>query len=186
MMKFFYGLFSFYGSFAMFTFTNVNSQEICAGDIDSNNIVDVNDLLGVLSRFSETGDLIEDIDHNEIVDVNDILLTLSNYGVNCNNDEITCNFNEDCGGQIWTECGTSCPLICSEPEPIMCNEMCNVGYQCPSNMWWDNETKECVDRNNCLIQLPPNIAIGRPYIVGNKNSFSKSINTVNDWNKFSS
>ena len=176
MMKFFYGLFGF------FTFMNVNRQEICIGDIDSNNIVDVNDLLGILSRFSETGDLIEDIDHNEIVDVNDILLTLSNYGENCNNDEITCNLNEDCGGQIWTECGSSCPLICSEPEPMICNEMCNIGYQCPSNMWWDNETKECVEYDNCSIQLPPDIAIGRPYITNNKNSLSKSINIVNDWN----
>lgn len=172
----------FYGLFGLFAILNVNSQEICVGDIDGNHIVNVNDLLGVLSRFSETGDLIEDIDHNEIIDINDILLTLSNYGENCNDNEITCNLNEDCGGQIWTECGTSCPLICSESVPMICNEMCNIGYQCPSNMWWDNEIRECVESDNCHRQLPPDIAIGRPYINNNTYMVSRSINTWNDWN----
>ena len=169
--------------FSLFYF--VNSQYVCIGDINGDNVVDVNDLLGVLTRFSESGDLNEDINDDGVVDVNDILILLSNYGGICNSGDIICNRGEECGGQVWTDCGTSCPLICSEPEIIMCNGMCNAEYQCPSNLWWDRETNNCVEQNDCTISLPPDIAIGRPYINDNKNSVSGCITGESDWiNKF--
>lgn len=110
--------------------TNTTSQEICLGDVDDNLIVDVNDLLGVLSQFSFEGDLVEDIDMSGTVDVNDILMTLSNFGTDCNDvlvtePEIPCILGVGCGGQLWTECGTSCPPLCGSPELMMCNMMCN-------------------------------------------------------------
>ena len=180
-MKLLYSILGF-----LFSLSNSNCQNICIGDINDDNIVDVNDLLGVLSRFNENGGLSEDVDNNNIVDVNDILITLSNYGSSCNDEEIVCHQNNDCGGQIWTDCGTSCPLICSEPTPMICNSMCNIGYQCPLNLWWDREVSECVEMNECQTTLPPDLAIGRPYItkINSNICLSNSIIKLNDWTKF--
>ena len=168
---------------------NVYSQELCVGDIDNNLTVDVNDLLGVLSNFGLEGDIIEDIDMNGQVDVNDILGVLSNYGTECNAEplptEPTCVLGDDCGGQAWTECGTSCPPICGSPEPMICNMMCNVGYQCPQGQWWDNDTGNCVDPESCseIFVLPPDIAIGRPFLKETKNIVSDIVYEKNDWNE---
>jgi len=175
-------------------FQPINSQAPCLGDIDNNLTVDVNDLLGVLSNFGLEGVIHEDIDMNGSVDVNDILLVLSNYGTECNNVvypedplpiEHTCVLGDDCGDQIWTECGTSCPPICGSPEPMICNMMCNVGYQCPHGLWWDGDTGNCVDPEYCsneLVNLPPDIAIGRPFIKETKNIVSDIVYEKNDWN----
>ena len=169
-------------------YDNIYSQEICVGDIDNNLSVDVNDLLGVLSNFGLEGDNIEDIDMNGQIDVNDILGVLSNYGTECNAEplatESTCVLGDDCGNQVWTECGTSCPPICGSPEPMICNMMCNVGYQCPHGLWWDNDTGNCVESESCseIFILPPDIAIGIPFIKETKNIVSDIVYRKNDWN----
>ena len=151
-------------------YDNISSQELCLGDIDNNLSVDVNDLLGVLS----------------------------NFGSDCNNDpliipeplptepvEPTCVLGDDCGGQVWTECGTSCPPICGSPEPMICNMMCNIGYQCPQGLWWDNDTGNCVSLESCSepLSLPPDIAIGRPFIKETKNIVSDIVYEKNGWNE---
>ena len=177
-------------------YDNIYSQEICLGDIDNNLSVDVNDLLDVLSNFGLEGDIIEDIDNNLVVDVNDILSVLSNYGTECNAEvypedpliepvETNCVLGDDCGNQVWTDCGTSCPPICGSPEPMMCNMMCNVGYQCPQGLWWDNDTGNCVLPESCSepVSLPPDIAIGRPFIKNNSNIHSLIVYEKNDWNE---
>jgi hypothetical protein len=170
-------------------YENIYSQELCIGDTDNNLTVDVNDLLGVLSNFGLEGDIIEDIDMNGSVDVNDILLVLSNFGTECNHEdplpiEPTCVLGNDCGNQVWTECGTSCPAICGSPEPMICNMMCNVGYQCPHGLWWDGDTGNCVSLESCseIFVLPPDIAIGRPFIKETKNIVSDIVYRKNDWN----
>ena len=66
---------------------------------------------------------------------------------------------------------------------MICNMMCNVGYQCPSNMWWSDTHKMCVESSECSDEvnaLPPDIAIGRPYI-DYKNIKSVIKNELNDW-----
>ena len=161
--------------------TNVTSQSLCIGDIDNNRLIDVNDLLSVLSRFNEVGDLIEDIDDSGSVDVNDILTTLANFGTVCDDVSLTCDLGSPCGGQEWTDCGTSCPLICGSPEPMICNMMCNQGYQCPQSQWWSEDTSSCVDGRQCVMTLPPGIAIGRPFIRKDKNIISESFQVFNDW-----
>lgn len=180
------------GILSIFTlFSNITSQEICLGDVDDNLVVDVNDLLGVLSQFSQEGDLVEDIDMSGSVDVNDILMTLSNFGTDCSElpvtePEIPCVLGGTigCGGQVWNECGTSCPPLCGSPEPTICNMMCNVGYQCPHSLWWDDVTNTCVDREMCqeVISLPPDIAIGRPFLKKEENMVAVPIESDNDWN----
>lgn len=166
----------------------------CSSDTNNDNLIDVTDLLNVLSSFS-TEDISSDVNNDLIVDVNDLLLVLGDFGEECNVGEPpccseNCNLGDDCGHQLWTDCGTSCPLVCGQPEPMMCNMMCNVGYQCPSNMWWCPINHECVDASECdrLIPndplpndpLPPDIAIGRPYI-DNNNIKSVKIFELNDW-----
>ena len=149
-------------------YNNIYSQDVCLGDIDNNLSVDVNDLLGVLS----------------------------NFGSDCNNDpliisdplptepiEPLCVLGDDCGGQIWSDCGTSCPPICGSPEPMICNMMCNVGYQCPNSLWWDGSTGNCVISEECSVSLPPDIAIGRPFIKNNNNIISDIVYDKNDWNE---
>ena len=145
-------------------YDNIYSQELCLGDTDNN-----------LS-----------------VDVNDILLVLSNFGTECNNVvypedplpiEPNCVLGDDCGNQVWTECGTSCPPICGSPEPVMCNMMCNVGYQCPHGLWWDAVTGNCVEACDELVSLPPDIAIGRPFLKETKNIISDIVYEKNDWNE---
>lgn len=122
-----------------------------------------------------------DVNNDFTVDVNDLLLTLSNFGQNCNDiPNVACIMGDDCGGQIWNECGTSCPLICGEPEPLGCNMMCNVGYQCPGNLWWDRDNGNCVENIGCPVDLPPDIAIGRPFI-DKYIVMSERLNIKNDW-----
>jgi len=173
-------------------YNNIYSQELCIGDIDNNLSVDVNDLLGVLSNFGNEGSIQEDINMNGVVDVNDILDLLSNYGADCSDeplpDEPSCVLGDDCGGQVWTECGTSCPPVCGSPEPMICNMMCNVGYLCPHGQWWDNDTGNCVIPEYCSEQfvLPPGVAIGRPFLEKTKNNnniLSDIVYINNDWNK---
>lgn len=79
-----------------------------------------------------------------------------------------------CGGQIWNECGSSCPGVCGERLSQMCNEMCVPSYQCPpSRPMWDEGASSCTVAAECsgLLghnstgpgTLPPGVAIGRPF-----------------------
>lgn len=165
--------------------TNSLSQNIyCRSDINNDGLINVGDLLNILSDFS-TNNLQSDINNDSIVNVNDILIVLGDYGEECNEiccDEGQCSLGQECGNQVWQECGTSCPLICGQIEPMICNMMCNIGYQCPQGLWWDDVIKSCVENQDCSIhlELPPDIAIGRPFI-DKKLLISNSIEGFNDW-----
>lgn len=190
-------LFSIFTLLTLFN-SSVTQSQYCRSDTNNDNLIDVNDLLHVLSSFS-TEDIVSDVNNDLVVDVNDLLQVLGDFGEECNcsccpegvlcivPDPPCCNsiceLGDDCGGQLWTECGTSCPLICGQPESMICNMMCNVGYQCPHNLWWCPIHHECVDISDCeqlIDPLPPDIAIGRPYI-DYKNIKSVIKNELNDW-----
>ena len=100
----------------------------CVEDIVVDGVVDVNDLLGVLSAYGGT-DPAADIDGNGSVDVNDLLGVLSAFGSECSGGAApepaapTCTQGTDCGGQVWNTCASSCPSICGTPGPMMCNSM---------------------------------------------------------------
>jgi len=166
-------------------FTSSFSQDSCRSDTNGDGLVNVGDLLNILSDFS-TMNLQSDVNEDLIVDVNDLLIVLNDFGGECNVpccDE-ECSLGQDCGNQIWQECGTSCPLMCGQIEPMMCNMMCNVGFQCPNSLWWDDVTNTCVEREMCqeVISLPPDIAIGRPFLKKNENQVAVPIESDNDWN----
>jgi len=179
-------------------FTIGMSQDICRSDTNNDNLVDVGDILNILSAFSSS-DIQADINDDSIVDVNDLLLVLTDFGQTCETcsccplgaqcfapdppccQRVECIRGSDCGGQLWTDCGTSCPLICGQPEPMMCNMMCNSEYQCPPDQWWDDTVKSCVVTTECGGNtLPPGLAIGRPFI-DIKVIKSRAIEELNDW-----
>ena len=181
-------LLSIFSFLSLFNGSFSQSPE-CRSDTNNDNLIDVTDLLNVLSSFS-TEDMVSDVNNDLIVDVNDLLQVLGDFGEECIVGEPlccndNCNLGNDCGGQLWTECGTSCPLVCGQPEPMMCNMMCNVGYQCPQGLWWDNNTGNCVSLESCseIFVLPPDIAIGRPFIKETKNIVSDIVYIKNDWNE---
>jgi len=176
------------------------SQEICRSDTNNDNLVDVGDILNILSAFSSS-DIGADINNDSIVDVNDLLLVLTDFGESCETcsccplgaqcfvpdppccqRQVECIRGSDCGGQTWTDCGTSCPLICGQEEPMLCNMMCNSEYQCPPNLWWNDNSKSCIVSTDCgdTILLPPGLAIGRPFI-DIKVIKSRVIEELNDW-----
>ena len=98
----------------------------------------------MLSAFGSDGADGEDVDGDGTVNVNDLLQLLSAFG----SDDCAagggggepCAQGEDCGGQERTECGTACPSICGEAPAAFCVRMCVIGFQCPSNLFWDPGT----------------------------------------------
>ena len=54
----------------------------------------------------------------------------------------------DCGGQVYTECGSSCPRVCGQPMGA-CNMMCWQGFACPSGLAFNTETGQCED-DSCI------------------------------------
>ena len=56
-----------------------------------------------------------------------------------------CVQGADCGGQVWTDCGSSCPLICGQPPADMCMAMCQSEYQCSAGTCFNDRTGTCVN-----------------------------------------
>ena len=70
----------------------------------------------------------------------------------------------DCGGQVYTECGSSCPRVCGQPMGA-CNMMCWQGFACPSGLAFNTETGQCED-DSCVPSGGGGgmIGIGRPFM----------------------
>ncbi|MCH2132493.1 MAG: S8 family serine peptidase [Phycisphaerales bacterium] len=58
----------------------VEGETPCAGDANSDGVVDVNDVLAVISAYGPCTDCDEDFDDDNVVGVNDILILLEGYG----------------------------------------------------------------------------------------------------------
>ncbi|MCH2132541.1 MAG: S8 family serine peptidase [Phycisphaerales bacterium] len=52
----------------------------CTGDVNGDDVVDVNDILAMLNDWGDCGDCPSDTNDDGVVDVNDILALLANYG----------------------------------------------------------------------------------------------------------
>ena len=62
-------------------------------------------------------------------------------------------------GQVYTECGSSCPLTCDNVnDTIGCDAACWQGCECPSGMVIDVEQRRCVEPSRCIREPPPIIA----------------------------
>ena len=62
-------------------------------------------------------------------------------------------------GQVYTECGSSCPLTCDNVnDTIGCDAACWQGCECPSGMVIDVERRRCVEPSQCIREPPPIIA----------------------------
>lgn len=120
----------------------------CAIDVDGDGVVNVNDLLEVLSAYGQSGELPADVTGDLVVDVADLLQLLSAFGSTCEAEPAAppaCAQGEDCGGQVWTDCGSSCPSMCGTPDADFCNEMCNAEFQCPNGQCFNDATGACED-----------------------------------------
>jgi hypothetical protein len=64
-----------------------------------------------------------------------------------------CTFGAQCGGQIYSECGSHCPNICGQPPAQACIMLCAVGWQCPASQYWNGgvngTTASCVNQAEC-------------------------------------
>lgn len=170
----------------------------CPEDLDADGLVNVNDLLSLLSGFGGT-DPSNDVNSDGVVDVNDLLQLLSAFGTDdCASGggggagtADLCAYGEDCGGQQFTECGTACPPTCGVMQGMMCNAMCYIGYQCRSGDFWDENANgvgsgACVALEDCSVpmpELPPGIAPGRPFLSAKAlPMFSRAVeHAVSDW-----
>ena len=62
-------------------------------------------------------------------------------------------------GQVYTECGSSCPRTCDNVnDTIPCTTECWQGCECPSGMVIDVEQRRCVEPSQCIREPPPIIA----------------------------
>eukprot|EP01046_Picozoa_sp_COSAG06_P032556 COSAG06_NODE_3264_length_5594_cov_5.444405_2_plen_352_part_00 len=86
-----------------------------------------------------------DIQADGVVDVNDLLALLSSFGAVCEQPggaaSPACALGEDCGGQLRQTCGTPCPLVCGQEvrccQDATCDDACTTGWQCPpASPWW--------------------------------------------------
>ena len=60
-----------------------------------------------------------------------------------------CTQGAGCGGQVWSDCGTACPLVCGQPAAEMCTENCVAEYQCPSGQCFNDRTGACAAVEEC-------------------------------------
>ena len=160
----------------------------CAEDTDASGTVDVQDLLNVLSAYGGSGSDGTDTNGDATVDVNDLLDVLSSYGQECGSSSSSapdCAMGDDCGGQEWTDCGSSCPSICGEAPAGFCVEMCNSGFFCPSALMWDGGAGACVAESDCseVFELPPGAALGRPFMDASLRQALRpsAVNVASDW-----
>ncbi|KAH6991134.1 cysteine-rich/TIL venom protein 2 precursor [Ilyonectria sp. MPI-CAGE-AT-0026] len=50
--------------------------------------------------------------------------------------------------QVYTECGTACPLRCGQPPPEACTMQCVIGCQCKPGFLL-NSSGSCVPPSCC-------------------------------------
>lgn len=73
-----------------------------------------------------------------------ILLVLSVLACNIQAQESSYPKEQKCGkNEVWTNCGTACPLRCNQPPPEACILLCIFGCQCKPG-YLLNDKNECV------------------------------------------
>ena len=56
---------------------------------------------------------------------------------------LLCAQGEDCGGQVWTDCGSACPEVCGAETAMMCTMNCVAEYQCPAGVCFSDVSGAC-------------------------------------------
>ncbi len=84
----------------------------------------------------------------------------------CAQRAASCGQGQDCGGQVWNDCGTSCPAICGQPAAMICNMMCNAEFQCPIGQCFNEQTGQCEQGGGDAILGGglPVLVPGRPFL----------------------
>ena len=157
-----------------------------AEDADGNGVVDVNDILAVVDKFGcRTGDMVVveycpdspvQICISRSCPPENVLCPATQcaertdgccaYECASSAPVEECSMGANCGGQVYTDCGTACPNQCGVTLPMMCNMMCYQGYQCEWGQYWEPSTMQCVATvDGCITPMPDapgnGISIGR-------------------------
>jgi len=118
----------------------------CGSDMNSDGVIDVNDLLGVLSGFGSNGADGSDINSDGVVDVNDLLGVLSDFG-----GTPSCTRPVDPAvpavpAPLWCPSSPvqSCRMMCPEAQPCPAGQ-CNMreGSCCGSSCQVFEAPTEC-------------------------------------------
>ena len=72
-----------------------------------------------------------------------LLLLATVGGAKAQAQRETCTQGADCGGQVFAECGTACPLICGQPAAEFCTENCVAEHQCPNGQCFNERSGVC-------------------------------------------
>eukprot|EP01046_Picozoa_sp_COSAG06_P043907 COSAG06_NODE_5827_length_3254_cov_3.707132_2_plen_238_part_00 len=93
-----------------------------------------------------------------------------------------CTMGSDCGGQVWNTCASSCPDICGQPGPMMCNMMCNQAYVCSFGECFNEASGACETSSGGGV-LPPGVVPGRPFLTAKEAPlFARVVeHAVSDW-----
>ena len=82
-------------------------------------------------------------------------------------------------GQVYTECGSSCPRTCDNfNDTFGCTTECWQGCECPSGMVIDVERRRCVEPSQCIREPPTIIARNSTRSLFCKQSFPCPFNVL--------
>ncbi|XP_078046671.1 chymotrypsin inhibitor-like [Augochlora pura] len=75
-----------------------------------------------------------------------LLLLAAFVMISITNGHRVCPFNE-----VWNDCGTACPLTCTDPEPRPCTMQCVAGCQCKDGLVRHDRWGLCVPKKWCCL-----------------------------------
>lgn len=136
----------------------------CKGDVVADGVVNVNDILELLSKFGAVRNVgPADITGDGVVNVNDLLQLLSNFGLTCEPAPATA-----CGCSDG-EANVCCMAV--TPDCLGCSQCCTGDQFCAENVGFDG----------CGGDDEPLIAIGRPFEVQGAFVTSGLVFEPSDW-----
>lgn len=139
----------------------------CAGDISGDGVINVSDVLSMLSAFGSS-DGPSDVNADGIVNVSDVLELLSSFGQICSSALTTVAPVAACG------CANGEANICCMallPSCMACSQCCTEDEYCAEN----------AGSPSCGGGEEPVIAIGRPFIVQDAAVLAVVVDEGSDW-----
>jgi hypothetical protein len=135
------------------------SDSTCAGDVNGDSVVNVNDLLVVINQWGPCGGCSGDTNGDGVVDVTDLLTVINGWGP-CSNlmsCDGHCGVLAPGGCSCHPSCFTSgncCEDICKSCEFMGCNGSCAgaCGGIAPAGCWCDSQCAQFYDccRDACV------------------------------------
>jgi plastocyanin len=187
------------GQIVTFVVTGGSTAAACPTDLNNDGMVNVNDVLQIMSQFGRVSSA--DLTGDGIVDVSDVLEMLTAFGSTCagtapppppcDNSSPQWNPSENTccpGDQVFSECAAAegCRPVCGREAGQICNFMCYQACVCPENGSWDQAANRCAATPDLCTgggggDLPPGVAIGRPFVVKEQAATAELFEVASDW-----